>query len=171
MHNVHATLLFRITSVSGKARNVGLRYQNRGLLLQRCAVTLIVYATVFFWFGIYLQYNIADITMLGESTRSLKGFVPLAFLFLPLLTPQMQEKTDKPALCRNKMICFLSFFLSRWREFGSAQCILPARQVQPDTAISVRLLVLFSFVPLLRCCVSALGRSVLWIFLSLGCEV
>lgn len=36
----------QIISVSGKVRDVVLHYQNRGVLLQRCAVMVIVYSTV-----------------------------------------------------------------------------------------------------------------------------
>ena len=78
--------------------------------------------------------------MLEESTRSLEIFVPLPLLLLPSLAPQMQQKIDKPAPRRNQMICFLSFLLSCWRELSSAHCILPARQVQLETAVSVLLL-------------------------------
>jgi len=63
--------------------------------------------------------------------------VPLPLLLLPSLAPQMQQKIDKPALRRSKMICFLSVFLSCWRELGSAHRIPPARQVQLDTAVPV----------------------------------
>lgn len=75
--------------------------------------------------------------MLQESTRSLNIFASVPLLFLPSLAPQLQQKTDRPAPCRPQTICFLSWFLSGWRERSSAHRILPARQVQLDTAVSV----------------------------------
>lgn len=115
-----------------------LQYQSRGLSLKGCAGTAIASATGFilcFW--VYSQYNLTDVTMLEESARSLNIFASVPLLFLPSLAPQLQQKTDKLAPCRSQMICFLSWFLSGWRERSSAHRILPARQVQLDTAISV----------------------------------
>lgn len=85
-----------------------------------------------FCFWVYCQYNKADNTMLEESTRCLKIFVPLPLL--PLLALPMQQKMEKWAPHRNQIICFLSSSLSRWWELSAAHCILPAQQVQLDPA-------------------------------------
>lgn len=80
-----------------------------GLLL--CSRGLAVLHSLGFCFWIYCQYNRAESTVLVESTRCLKIFVPLPLL-LPFITLQMQQQMEKWASCRNEMFCFLSSFLS-----------------------------------------------------------
>lgn len=67
------------------------------------------------------------------------------------------------------MICFLSLFLSCWRELSSAHCILPARQVQLGTAVSVLWLCFVQLYPAAEVvCLSAGGDHSCVSFILLG---